>query len=131
MYSYKPLKLIESNTSTIIHSIKESDEEFSSFGELYFSKIKKDQIIGWKLHKKMICNLSVPHGKVKFVIKIDSQFKEFEISNINPALLTIYPNTFFAFKGLDEINIISNLASIEHDVEESENLVLSKINYDW
>ena len=41
MYSYKPLKLIESNTSTIIHSIKESDEEFSSFGELYFSKLKK------------------------------------------------------------------------------------------
>ena len=38
---------------------------------------------------------------------------------------------FFAFKGLDEINIISNLASIEHDAEESENLALSKINYDW
>lgn len=131
MYSFKPVKLIESNTSTIIHSLRETDEEFSSFGELYFSKIKKDQIRGWKLHKKMICNLSVPHGNVKFVIKIDSQFKEFKISNINPALLTIYPNTFFAFQGLDEINIISNLASIEHDPEESENLALSEVNYDW
>tara|TARA_Y100000992_G_C21269905_1_gene496091 strand:- start:520 stop:915 length:396 start_codon:yes stop_codon:yes gene_type:complete len=131
MYSFKRIKIIEAPSSTIIHSIKKSDKEFSSFGELYFSQIKKNQIRGWKRHKKMYCNLSVPHGKVKFVIKLEDKFKEFEISNSSPALLTIFPNTFFAFKGLEDLNVISNLASLEHDSKESENIPLKEINYEW
>ncbi len=131
MYNFKRTNLINSETSTIIHSIKKTDEEFSSFGELYFSQIKKSQIRGWKKHKKMICNLSVPYGRVKFVIKLQQEFKEFEISNKKPALLTIYPNTFFAFQGLADINVISNLASLEHDAKETETIPLKEINYDW
>ena len=126
-----PLKIVRLNDGNVMHAMKNKDQGYTQFGEAYFSIINSGAIKGWKRHKKMYCNLSVPHGKVKFVIKLEDKFKEFEISNSSPALLTIFPNTFFAFKGLEDLNVISNLASLEHDSKESENIPLKEINYEW
>ena len=34
----------------------------------YFSVVNPGVVKGWKLHKKMTCNLIVPIGTIKFVI---------------------------------------------------------------
>ena len=47
--------------------IKQNDKNYIKFGEVYFSWIKKNYLKGWKFHKKMHMNLTVPVGKIKFI----------------------------------------------------------------
>jgi dTDP-4-dehydrorhamnose 3,5-epimerase len=106
----------------IYHAMKKSDIGFSGFGEAYFSTIGKGDVKGWKKHSKMILNLVVPIGEIKFVI-YNENLKEFysvKISQQNYQRLTIGSGLWVAFKGIDKTNILLNIASMEHDSSESE-----------
>ena len=126
-------KKIYNNKGDIYHFIKNSDTEYFKFGECYFSFVNFGEVKGWKKHNDMILNLIVPIGKIKFVIynSISKKFFEIILSSENYKRLTIGPGLWVAFKGLDRINMLANLASIEHDPNESKNLDLKQINYDW
>ena len=63
-----PLKIIETSGGNVLHSLKDTDSGFNGFGEAYFSEIEPKAIKAWKLHKKMTLNISVPIGKIKFVL---------------------------------------------------------------
>ena len=134
-----PLKIINNPKGDILHALKCSETSFSSFGEAYFSIIKEQEIKGWKKHHKMVLNLTVPFGKVKFVIYDDrensptsGQFKEITISKKNYVRLTVQPGLWVGFKGIDnQENIILNIASIEHEPDEAENTLLNNLKYSW
>jgi dTDP-4-dehydrorhamnose 3,5-epimerase len=71
---------------------------------------------------------------VKFVIFDETQKKFFEIvlSNENYQRLTIKPGLWFAFQGLDKnINLVLNIADIEHNAEEVIDKNLKEIVYEW
>jgi dTDP-4-dehydrorhamnose 3,5-epimerase-like enzyme len=75
-------------------------------------------------------------GKVRFVLieEEDSNFKisEFIISNPdNYCRLTIPSETWFAFQGIEENNIIMSVSSLIHDPNEVERKDLSSFDYDW
>jgi dTDP-4-dehydrorhamnose 3,5-epimerase len=124
-----PLKVIQGELGNVMHALKQSDPEFHSFGEAYFSTINKGSVKGWKKHQRMILNLIVPVGKIKFTVfddRLESFFKNtyFDVvlsSSENYARLTIHPGLWVAFEGMEEVNILLNLASIEHDPMEAEN----------
>ena len=129
----KKLKQIIDNRGAVFHFIKNSDNEFYSFGEIYFSKINFNIIKGWKYHKKIVQNICVPYGSVKFVIydnRINSQTngKIIEIilnSENDYQLLTLPPCVWYSFKGLsNEYSLICNLISETHDLNESKILPL-------
>jgi len=128
-----PLKQIYNPKGDIFHAMKKSDDGFDGFGEAYFSTLYKDEIKGWKKHTKMNLNIIVPIGIIKFVIYNDTTDKFFSInlSQKNYKRLTIKPNLWIAFKGLEENSMLLNLASIEHDETEAINIELSKIKYEW
>lgn len=128
-----PLKQIHNPKGDIFHAMKKSDTGFDGFGEAYFSTINRDDIKGWKKHIKMTLNLVVPIGEIEFVV-YDEDTKEFfsvKLSQNNYQRLTVKPNLWMAFRGLDERNMLLNLASIEHDPSEAENIELFGIKYDW
>ena len=127
----KSLKIIFHPKGDILHIAKDSEDNLNLFKEIYVSIIKQNEIKGWKLHKKMICNLIVPKGKVKFVMTKDKKnFFEVILSRNNYKRLTIPPQIWFAFQGLgEEENLIVNLATLEHNSEESINIPLNKIKY--
>ena len=60
------LKIIDADNGSIMHVLKNSDNGYKEFGEVYFSTIVKDTIKAWKLHKRMTPNLIVPAGTVLF-----------------------------------------------------------------
>ena len=126
-----PLKKIHHKNGDIFHALKASDQSFDGFGEAYFSFISKNEIKGWKKHSKMTLNLVVPVGKIEFVIYDGHDFFSVKLSNENYQRLTIRPNLWLAFKGLSDDNMLLNLASIEHDPAESENVELHDYDYDW
>jgi len=127
------LKQIYNSKGDIFHVMKKSDNGFNGFGEAYFSTIHKDDIKGWKKHSQMTLNLIVPVGAIEFVI-FDENLKKFfnvKLSQDNYQRLTVKPNLWMAFKGLEDNNMLLNLASIEHNPAESININLNEISYEW
>lgn len=130
-----PLKRIEHPKGDVLHGMKVSEDSFAGFGEAYFSTVIKDEIKAWKRHKKMVLNLIVPTGAVKFVVKNPENIeKTFEtiLSKENYSRLTIQPGFWFGFQGIGEgLNLVANIASIEHDPNEVERKNLDEIKHEW
>ncbi|UEG54944.1 dTDP-4-dehydrorhamnose 3,5-epimerase [Mucilaginibacter daejeonensis] len=139
---YSPLNIISTTGGTVMHAIKGIDEFLPSFGECYFSTAKSKDPKAWKKHSRMICNLFVPKGEVKFVFfddRVDSvdykQIAEFNLGQSNYGRLTIFPNVWFGFAGVadNEDSLILNVANILHEPSESSRLEpdTEKIPYVW
>ena len=129
-----PLKQILNPKGDIFHALKKSDVGFEGFGEAYFSTINHGEIKGWKKHTVMTLNLVVIVGEIEFVLydELKDSFSSIKLSPKNYQRLTVYPNLWMAFRGTSkEDNILLNLASIEHDPEESENCNIESIDYGW
>jgi dTDP-4-dehydrorhamnose 3,5-epimerase len=126
-----PLKQIYHPKGDIFHAMKSSDIGFDGFGEAYFSNIGKDDIKGWKRHTRMTLNLVVPVGEIEFVV-YNQNLKEFlsvTLSNDNYKRLTIKPGLWLSFRGISDNNLLLNIASIEHDPNEAENIDLNEIKF--
>jgi len=126
-----PLKKIPNIRGNVLHAMKASDEGFHGFGEAYFSCLNHGEIKGWKKHFIMTLNLVVIMGEVKFVIFNNKNYYEAILSKKNYQRLTVSPGLWVAFKGLSKENILLNLANIEHDPNETEQMNLNVFNYDW
>jgi dTDP-4-dehydrorhamnose 3,5-epimerase len=129
-----PLQVISMQAGNVMHGMKKDDIGFSGFGEAYFSLINSGAIKGWKRHREMVCNFIVPNGKIKVVIFDDKTglFDEFILSPQNYFRLTIPPNFWVAFQGIDEVaSLLLNVASVRHDPTEVDNKELDKIRYNW
>jgi dTDP-4-dehydrorhamnose 3,5-epimerase len=136
---FTPLSIIDTKGGDVLHAMKSGDPGFFGFGESYFSIIESNAIKGWKLHHEMVLNLIVPVGSVRFVIfdnressKTEGSFGDFVLSPRNYGRLTVPPNLWVGFQGIDlQDSLILNIASIPHDPNESESRKLSEIGYDW
>ena len=98
-------QILDFSEGSIMHILNSTDEVFDDFGEAYFSSIKPGIIKGWKKHKKMILNLVVLVGEIRFVIHDDrsksvtnGKFMDFNLSRNNYQRLTLMPGLWFAFE---------------------------------
>lgn len=131
MIKLTKLKTIYNSKGDILHALKSSEDSYSEFGEAYFTTINKDEVKGWKKHKRMEMNLVVPVGDVTFHIynEINEKKESFRINRENYSRLTVPPGYWMAFEGHDAyLNLILNIASIEHDPDEAINIELEKIS---
>ena len=132
-----PLSRIAVEGGDVLHALKSNEPTYSGFGEAYFSWIKPGTIKAWKMHSKMILNLVVPIGNVRFVFaqnegKSDAEFKEIEIGERNYSRITVPPQTWFGFENLWlEPSLVMNIANIEHDPSEVIVLPKNAFQFDW
>ncbi len=134
-----PLKKIETLNGNVFHALKNSDKEYISFGEAYFSSIKHNSIKGWKRHKLMQLNIIVNVGLIRFIMHDDRKnsptfgcYQEVFLSLENYCRLTIPPMVWFAFQGMAKTeSILLNIASIPHNTKEVETQPLEKFNFHW
>ncbi len=123
-----PLRQIETPGGSVYHGLRRTDPGFAGFGEAYFSCVDKGAVKGWKRHRRMVMNLIVPIGRVRFVVhdeavEASSAYESFDLSAepVGYARLTVEPGLWMAFTGLGEgVNIILNLASVPHDPDEAD-----------
>jgi dTDP-4-dehydrorhamnose 3,5-epimerase len=126
-----PLKQITHPKGDIFHAMKASDDGFSGFGEAYFSTVNQGEVKGWKKHTEMTLNLVVVTGEIEFVVYDDNSFYSVKLSKNNYQRLTVEPGLWLAFKGVSAENMLLNLASIEHNTNESENVDMYGFDYNW
>ena len=136
-----PLKTISDDRGKVMHMLRSDSSIFKSFGEIYFSTIFKDKIKAWHLHKFSFLNYTCIFGKVKLVLfderkdsKSFGKYEEIILSPKNYFLVTIPPNVWNGFKGIESgESIIANCLTAPHDEEE---MVRKDCNdksfiYDW
>ena len=127
-----PLRQIHHPSGDILHAMKASDESFQGFGEVYFSMVHEGVVKGWKKHTKMTLNLVVPTGAIEFVCFDGKCFEHFLLSKDNYQRLTVSPDIWMAFRGKGKgVNLLLNIANIEHDPREAKTCKLKDIDYVW
>ena len=117
-----PLKIISDKRGKVMHMLRTDSDVFKKFGEIYFSTIFRNAIKGWHLHKESYLNYVCVKGKVKLVLfdnrtesKTKNKFQELILSPNDYHLVTIPPNIWNGFKGLDEEeSIIANCLTLPH-----------------
>lgn len=129
-----PLRIIDGPNGQVFHALKATDSSFAGFGEAYFSTVSAGARKGWKKHTRMVLNLVVISGEIRFVMYDDraesSTYKQSQtvtLSLANYQRLTVPPGIWMAFEGMAAgTNMLINLASIPHDPAEAENLPLDQ-----
>ena len=118
-----------------MHALKDSDDGFNGFGEVYFSWVEQGAIKAWKYHQHMTLNLVVPLGEVSIVFHLKDQEKYFRTENIGEeryARLTVPPGIRFGFQGkASGRSLLMNVADIEHHPDEVLRKPVSNIFYKW
>jgi len=124
----KPRRVIADPRGDVLHMLKRTDDVFTEFGEMYFSKIHPGQQKGWRRHRVAFSQLSVPVGSVHFVLFDDrdesptkGQRADVSIGETSHHLLTIPPLVWYAFEN-SGVNtaLIGSCSSIPHDPTESD-----------
>lgn len=134
-----PLKKIPHPLGDVFHGMKSSDRGFNGFNEAYFSTVKYGVIKPWKKHLKMTLNLIVPIGKIRFVLldmrensSTKDQFMDVTLSIENYYRLTVPPEIWVGFQGLGKsINLLLNIANLDHDPLEIVRADLNKFKFKW
>ena len=132
-----PLDIINTPGGDVLHAMKGSSAGYSNFGEAYFSQVDNGAVKAWKRHKKMVLNLVVPVGKIRFVLFDDrdascQKFQEVILSKDNYCRLTVPPMIWVGFQGLDlNVSLLLNIADIEHSPEESDRKTIDSIKFEW
>lgn len=134
MISVTDLPAVIHPKGNIFHVIKASDNDYMGFGEAYFSTINPGEVKGWKRHSKMTMNLVVPVGAVEFAFSGNlATCGEYEILTLSPnnyKRVHVPPGVWVAFKCVSaEPAVVLNMASIEHDPLEADNVSLSQVAY--
>tara|TARA_A100001011_G_scaffold390211_2_gene473192 strand:+ start:902 stop:1327 length:426 start_codon:yes stop_codon:yes gene_type:complete len=132
--SITKLKKFNLEAGDVYHALKSNEDNFSNFGEAYFSTVNPGYIKGWKKHHLMTMNLIVPVGSVKFVFYDDVKkiFREETIGESNYSRITVPNKIWFAFQCISNYKAtILNISDIIFDPEESINCDLSEFLYEW
>lgn len=135
------LQQIADERGKIMHMLKESDEHFLRFGEIYFSCAWPGALKAWHIHKSMTINNSVIVGRAKLVLydlRPDSSthgdLMELFIGEDNYCLVQIPPGIANGYKPYgDKMVILANCATEPHDPNEIIYIdpFDNDIPYDW
>jgi dTDP-4-dehydrorhamnose 3,5-epimerase len=125
------LRRIPTPQGEVRHGLKASDPGFAGFGEVYFSEVLGGHVKGWKRHRRMVMNLIVVSGTVRFFLHDGADARcDYVLSTETDeryARLTVPSGLWMAFQGIGPGgNLVMNVASCEHDPQEAESCSLER-----
>lgn len=136
------LRQMSDNRGAVLHMLRSDAQEFTRFGECYFSEIMAGVVKAWKYHRKQTQNLAVPVGRVRIVIYDEREgsatrgnLQVLELGRPDSYFrLRIPPDLWYGFTCLSETPaLIANCPDLPHD--QAENLLRPiddpRIPYKW
>ena len=136
-----PLKIIKDERGQVMHMLRDDAPHFQKFGEMYFSGINPGVTKGWKLHTRSSSNMTVPLGRVRFVLydaregsETAGRFQEVILGDSGEEyrLLTVPPGVPYGWSNLSPfMALVANCATEAHVPGEGQTLPIGTITYDW
>ena len=136
-----PKKQIIDERGKIMHMIRNDDDNFTKFGEIYFSYSHPNTVKAWHLHKRMTVNYVCVVGKIKLVLFDDREqsptkgmLQEIFLTTENYNLVSVPPGIWNGFKSVEnKFSIIANCSDIPHEAKEMERKPFDDpyFNYSW
>jgi len=119
IYFKKKFETKKNLKGDIFKILDKKSENYFGFGELYITSLKKGISKGWNLHKKMVLNLIVIKGKVRFVMKKNNKINKTTLSHNKKEILTIKSNVWIKMINLDSsTSEIINFANLKYNKNE-------------
>ena len=139
----KELKVIPDERGWLMEILRNDDEIFEKFGQVYLTTAYPGVVKAWHYHKKQTDNFTCIHGMMKVALydgRDDSATKgeldEFFIGEKNPMLISVPPNIWHGFKAIgNEAAFFLSIPTLHYNYEDPDEYRLppdtDKIPYDW
>ncbi len=122
----KKLKVLADERGFVMEMLRDDDEFFQKFGQVYLSVVYPGVVKGWHYHKKQTDHFVIVKGMAKVALfdrregsPTCGQVNEFFMGERNPMLLVIPPGVYHGMKGIGaEPAYLVNIPT-EHYVYES------------
>jgi dTDP-4-dehydrorhamnose 3,5-epimerase len=103
----KPLKMIPDERGFVMEMLRDDDDVFQRFGQVYLSVVYPGVVKGWHYHAKQTDHFVIVKGMAKVVLydrregsKSRGEVNEFFMGEHNPILLVIPPHVLHGMKGI-------------------------------
>jgi len=103
----KRLKVIADERGFLMEMMRDDDEFFQKFGQVYLSVVYPGVVKGWHYHRRQTDHFVIVKGMAKVVLydtregsKTKGEINEFFLGDQNPLLLVIPPLVLHGMKGL-------------------------------
>jgi len=139
----KNLRIIPDERGRLMEILRNDDEMFEKFGQVYVTTAYPGVVKGWHYHKVQADNICVVKGMMKIVLydaRKDSptqgEVNEFIAGIHNPILVHIPPSVYHGFKCIsDEEAIVVNVPTEKYIYDSPDEYRIdahdNNIPYDW
>jgi dTDP-4-dehydrorhamnose 3,5-epimerase len=139
----KTLKVIPDERGHLMEVLRNDDDVFIKFGQIYITTAYPGVVKGWHYHKKQIDNFVVARGMMKLVLydsrrksKTFREINEFFMGEHHPILVQIPAWVFHGFKCISESEcvVVNAPTEVYHYKKPDEFRVpynSRRIPYDW
>jgi len=124
----RSLRVIPDSRGDILHMLRSDDDDFTGFGEIYFSEIGSGVVKTWRRHLRHVSRIAVPVGQVHVhLFDGRQQSATYESSDLvslgrtDHKLVIIPPGIWSLFVGRGNgVSLITNCTDYPHDPLEVE-----------
>ena len=139
----KKLKIIPDERGRLMEILRNDDDIFIEFGQLYMTTAKPGVVKAWHWHRLQTDSFTCISGKMRLALydaRKDSstygQTQEFEISLEGPILVQIPPDVYHGFKCISKeeaivINTVTKPYNYDNPDEHRIDAYDNDIDYDW
>ncbi len=139
----KRLRVIPDERGRLMEILRNDDDLFEKFGQVYITTAYPGVVKAWHYHKIQSDNMAIINGMMKVVLydgrensKTKGETNEFFCGNHNPILIHIPPLVYHGFKCISQqeaivVNIPTEKYNHDNPDEYRLNLYSNDIPYDW
>ena len=139
----KKLKVIPDERGRLMEMLRNDDDMFIKFGQMYMTTVYPGAVKAWHYHKKQFDSFVAVKGMLKLVLydgrpgsKTKGEVNEFFIGEHNQMLVQIPNNVYHGFKGIsDTETIVINAPTETYNSKKPDEFRLpaytKEIPYEW
>ena len=139
----KNLRVIPDERGWLMEILRNDDDIYQEFGQVYITTAYPGVTKAWHMHKKQTDNFTCIHGMMKVALydaREDSptygELNEFFVGEKNPMLISVPPFVYHGFKGIGtEIAYFISVPTLPYSYDEPDEFRLpadtDEIPYDW
>jgi dTDP-4-dehydrorhamnose 3,5-epimerase len=139
----KELRVIPDERGWLMEILRNDDDIFQEFGQVYITTAYPGVTKAWHMHKKQTDNFTCIHGMMKVALydaREDSptygELNEFFVGDKNPMMISVPPFVYHGFKGIGtDVAYFISVPTLPYNYDKPDEFRLpadtDEIPYDW